>query len=42
MIALSLGSILAAAPGTVALIATVAPGTPTLLPGLVAILSSLV
>ena len=45
MIALSLGSfvpaLIAAAPGTIAFVATTAPGAPNILPGLVTILSSL-
>ncbi|WP_158514297.1 hypothetical protein [Nioella sediminis] len=44
MIALSLGSfapaLIAAAPGAIAMIATTAPGAPTLLPGLVTALSA--
>jgi hypothetical protein len=45
MIALSLGSfvpaLIAAAPGTIAVIATTSPGSPTILPGLVTMLSAL-
>jgi hypothetical protein len=44
MLALSLGSfapaLIAAAPGTIAMIATTAPGAPMLLPGLVTVLSA--